>query len=1366
MITDAQGNQVTTDTVKLLRPVSGELKIITQPVPDVAAIGEKATVFVEAEGEGLTYQWFYRDSPDGELIKSSVTKNTYTLTVKETNINRELYCVITDAQGNQVTTDTVKLLRPVSGELKIITQPVPDVAAIGEKATVFVEAEGEGLTYQWFYRDSPDGELTKSSVTKNTYTLTVKETNINRELYCVITDAHGNRVTTNTVQLILPGKAYYASIHDALNETGGRTEANGAAVEVRSESGEKILTLLQNAQLTETAEINSDITLDLNGYKIDSIATTAILIKSAEVIIRNGDISLTASGTGTATAPSVAIKTASESILSVYDTTISAVDAHNGTVVGILSEKESELTLSKTSVTVSAKESLKNTGVHAYGIATLIDCTIIAESDYTGNAAGTDYASASYGICAENDVTLLNCYVWGSHSGIRALGNVNINGGTYEGYGHGGVYLGGANTTSYMYNAAFNWAPMRSGTTADSIAGTNNAAFYIGANSNIKAYFDGCSFKSNNATKSYSIILRSSGGEKNNSAYVSNSTFSNYKKYAYRIGNSPATTGLYIYSGVGNTYSGRVFNYSDKGFYTEESYAQIVAVKEASVKPSQTVNIGETVNYSLTVTNNGKNEQTVTVTDVIPENATYVSGGDSVDGRNIHWNEIIIPAGSHISLSYTVQVNDDPSLYSDGKLSEESATVNGTEVSSYPIYIRRTLTAADAQYLKQAMLALHDSSYTSQTLLNWIYQVAYSKSPLITEDPVSTLNALYTQLDDASNGLRNTVAPTLYGGTAVAGDLDMYFTGTRALKIDTQDFVTGDVLLCENNGAGRIYLYFDGFVELTNGMQQIDTETVLTSANTAERYAVIRPSMDFSTVSVSEGMTDPSSLSAAEKALLVTAQNYVLRGERLQYDDSRLSSVSGAEFRWKKGAVTPENYTRDEWGYTNCAAFCYDLYYYGIGMNIGSYTTSGLIGKTAWRAYYYQVPGTVSSTEATAEREKFTSSLQFGDLIVVRRDKDGNGSDDSGHIMFYIGDGRVIHSTGSSYDYATSVETYEPCMRYMDVMDYLFTPGSANNVFDSTVSKLAIIRPLGSFKAQLPAESQYRANSLGGLRVEKLASCKPSVSVNPGDEITFSFEILNANASTKTVTITDILPENTDLVTVAGGTCANGNLSFSVTVGAYQTASVSYTVKVKEGPYANNAKVSGNSAKANGVSLTSHEISIRSTLTADDQTGIKEAIAYYLANNSEELTGIPLINAIYRRAGLEAPFGNDENFASVANGIVEKYNAKAVRINENGLYRQMLVDGLYGGRYLYTAELAFLNGGNRVRLPREHNLVPGDVIFAKTSTSELIYIYDGEYTYSITSAEFKREDPGYRLERLMAFQHYFLILRPSFAMGV
>jgi hypothetical protein len=123
--------------------------------------------------------------------------------------------------------------------------------------------------------------------------------------------------------------------------------------------------------------------------------------------------------------------------------------------------------------------------------------------------------------------------------------------------------------------------------------------------------------------------------------------------------------------------------------------------------------------------------------------------------------------------------------------------------------------------------------------------------------------------------------------------------------------------------------------------------------------------MDFSNVMVSSSMIDPDSLNFNQKALYVTALNYLLRGERIQYDDSRLSSIGGAEYRWKKGVVSPESYTADEWGYTNCAAFCYDLYLYALGFDIGSYTTSGLIGKTSWRTYYYQPKGEISTEQAT-----------------------------------------------------------------------------------------------------------------------------------------------------------------------------------------------------------------------------------------------------------------------------------------------------------------------------------------------------------------------------------------------------------------
>ena len=572
VITDGNGNQVKTDVVKLLQPLEKELKIVTQPVPDYAVIGEKATVFVEAEGVGLTYQWYYRDSTDGVLSKSTVTKNTYTLTVKKTNVNRELYCVITDAHGNQVTTDTVKLLQSLEEELRIITQPVSSNAAIGEKAAVPMEAQGVGLTYQWYFRESPTGSLSKSICTASTYTATVTKYNTQRELYCVITDGHGNQVQTDTVKMIAPAKMYYTSISDALEGTAGSTSPEGAVAEVSRESGENVITLLQNTALTETLTIAADVVFDLNGYTVSSDVFPMICVDAGSCTIRNGDITLTGDGIGIDSAPAVAITVASGAALDAYETTVTVIDAADGTVVGITTEADSSLVLTQTDVTVTTGRSLSNVAINTKGKAVLRDCSIIAEADYTG--AGNAYTSYSRGIYAKGELELYNCYVWGAHSGVTATGKVYVDGGTYEGYGHGGFYLASAGETSYFYNAAFNWAKMRAGTTADSVAGTNNAAFYIGADSNITAYFDNCSFKSNNATKSYCLVLRSSGGESDNGVYVSNSSFGNYKKYAYRIGNAENTNNLYAYSGVGNTYSGRVFNYSGKGFNTDVSYSK------------------------------------------------------------------------------------------------------------------------------------------------------------------------------------------------------------------------------------------------------------------------------------------------------------------------------------------------------------------------------------------------------------------------------------------------------------------------------------------------------------------------------------------------------------------------------------------------------------------------------------------------------------------------------------------------------------------------------------------------------------------------------------------------------------------------
>ena len=202
VITDAAGNTVTSDTVTLIRVAAEELQITKQPENVEAVVGETVTFTVEAQGEGLKYQRYYRNANAENFSKSSIKTATYETTMDKAKAGREVYCVITDAVGNTVTSDTVKMIRVAAEELQITKQPENGEAALGETVTVTVEAKGEGLKYQWYIRNAGSANFTTSSTKTATYETTMDKTRAGRELYCVITDALGNTVTSDTVKLI------------------------------------------------------------------------------------------------------------------------------------------------------------------------------------------------------------------------------------------------------------------------------------------------------------------------------------------------------------------------------------------------------------------------------------------------------------------------------------------------------------------------------------------------------------------------------------------------------------------------------------------------------------------------------------------------------------------------------------------------------------------------------------------------------------------------------------------------------------------------------------------------------------------------------------------------------------------------------------------------------------------------------------------------------------------------------------------------------------------------------------------------------------------------------------------------------------
>jgi len=181
--------------------------VITQQPEDVSVpSGETATVTFTAEGEGLTYKWYYKNKGvAGWYLTTAFTGNTYTVTMNSTRNGRQIYCVVTDKNGNSVQTNTVTLSQEVSKAVTITQQPVSVCAPEGETATVTFTAEGDGLTYKWYFKNKGTSTFyLTTSFTGNTYTVTMDDSRNGREVYCVVKDQYGNTVQTNTVSLDKP----------------------------------------------------------------------------------------------------------------------------------------------------------------------------------------------------------------------------------------------------------------------------------------------------------------------------------------------------------------------------------------------------------------------------------------------------------------------------------------------------------------------------------------------------------------------------------------------------------------------------------------------------------------------------------------------------------------------------------------------------------------------------------------------------------------------------------------------------------------------------------------------------------------------------------------------------------------------------------------------------------------------------------------------------------------------------------------------------------------------------------------------------------------------------------------------------------
>ena len=182
------GMQITQDVTLTVQspPV-----ITAQPDDTTVIVGSKAAFTVEATGNDLSYQWYYRKSSSDSWTKVSASSGktkSYSLTAEARHDRYQYRCNITNALGTAKTVTVMLKVKP-----KITTQPKDVSVVLGKKASFTVAAEG-GETYQWYYRTSEGGDWTKVSAASGTtasYSLTTAARHNGYQYRCRVT----NKVT-------------------------------------------------------------------------------------------------------------------------------------------------------------------------------------------------------------------------------------------------------------------------------------------------------------------------------------------------------------------------------------------------------------------------------------------------------------------------------------------------------------------------------------------------------------------------------------------------------------------------------------------------------------------------------------------------------------------------------------------------------------------------------------------------------------------------------------------------------------------------------------------------------------------------------------------------------------------------------------------------------------------------------------------------------------------------------------------------------------------------------------------------------------------------------------------------------------------
>jgi len=283
----------------------------------------------------------------------------------------------------------------------------------------------------------------------------------------------------------------------------------------------------------------------------------------------------------------------------------------------------------------------------------------------------------------------------------------------------------------------------------------------------------------------------------------------------------------------------------------------IIAEKLSSHTAGMTVNPGDTMSYTYSITNKRDTDAVLAVKDVLADTLAYVSSENcTADGNTLSWT-VTVPAGKTVEVTYTARVKD--TVTAGQCIESAGGTVGGIPVIAPKVHVGRTLSADEQKALLDAVKDMSSTDLRGMELANALYNKLPSMENLLADDFNAIMDGIFHRSGDYhllnwDPGYIDMVIPGMFGGryvpqrspTPTIADHLARFENIRTRLPFPDQLMVGDILVAvesESKGIERRYMF------LGEQMLDLDTLNYVNSAEALEkvmaynRFAILRPSL-------------------------------------------------------------------------------------------------------------------------------------------------------------------------------------------------------------------------------------------------------------------------------------------------------------------------------------------------------------------------------------------------------------------------------------------------------------------------------------------------------------------------------------------